>query len=220
VHQFALISEAERYDNNMLGMEPIDALKKIVTDRGIESVLQQPEIVENLMLDHCQSRKPEIHLLVSSLKENVPQRILGARTPTQRQSVIGQVSEQLQDNLGMQQEKALWTVNAWLTVLPAQSEVLPPPPKQAEPPPLPIRPLPLEPKKGVRPFIARALNQPGDGPLGIAIGTIVLLVFLGVIVYTFARILSGQQVSTTPATLIIGMIGMGIWSAFRARKKK
>jgi hypothetical protein len=99
------------------GMEPIESLKKIVVDRGI-GVLEQPDLVESLMQDHCEGRRPEIYLLVSSLKEKVPQRLMAARTLTHREAVIGQIREQMQVNLGMQPEKAAWTANAWLQVLP------------------------------------------------------------------------------------------------------
>ncbi|MGA3188672.1 MAG: hypothetical protein ABSF22_16320 [Bryobacteraceae bacterium] len=47
-------------------MEPIESLKKIISDRGI-GVLEHPDLVGDLMSDHCQGRPPEIHLLVSSL---------------------------------------------------------------------------------------------------------------------------------------------------------
>ena len=81
----------------MAAMEPIESLKKIISDRGI-GVLEHPDLVGDLMSDHCQGRPPEIHLLVSSLKEEVPQRLMAARTPAHREAVMGQVREQSQVN--------------------------------------------------------------------------------------------------------------------------
>jgi len=101
----------------MQGMEPIESLKKIVADRGI-GVLEQPELVESLLFDYCESRKPEIYLLVSSLKEAVPQRLMAVQSPIHREAVKGLIREQMQVNLGMLPEKAEWTVNAWLKALP------------------------------------------------------------------------------------------------------
>jgi hypothetical protein len=54
---------------------------------------------------------------MSSLKEEVPQHLMAARSPIHREAVRGLIREQMQVNLGMQPEKAEWTVNAWLQVL-------------------------------------------------------------------------------------------------------
>ena len=101
----------------MPAMEPIDALQKVVAEHGLEWVFEQPETVETLMQDYCQQRKPQIRFLVDALKEQIPQRLLSAQKQVQRESAVGQARAQLQANLGMQPEKAAWTVDAWLRIL-------------------------------------------------------------------------------------------------------
>jgi len=117
----------------MPGMDPIESLRKIIAERGT-GVLEQPELVENLMCDHCQGRRPEIAQLVASLKEEVPQRLLATVTVAHREAVIGQAREHMQLNLGMQPERAAWTVNAWLKVLPLPASE----PRPSQPPPIPV----------------------------------------------------------------------------------
>ena len=109
----------------MTPMEPIQALQEIVAERGLEWVLQQPEQLEYLLGDHCQRRRPEIHFLVSSLKEQIPQRLMSAYTQTQMEAAVGQARVQLQTNLGIRPENASWTVDAWLGILGKKVPVVP-----------------------------------------------------------------------------------------------
>jgi len=115
----------------MPGMEPIDALQRAVNERGLEWVFEQPELVESLLLDYCQGRKPEIHFLVGALKEQIPQRLLSAQMQAQKEAAAGQARAQLQTNLGMLPEKASWTVRAWLQVLGSGKKA---PPGPVDPP--------------------------------------------------------------------------------------
>lgn len=124
----------------MPAIEPIDALQKVVAEHGLEWVFEQPEMVESLLLDYCERRSPQIHLLVSSLKQQVPQRLLSARRPSQREAVIGQARQDLATDLGIVPEKASWTVDAWLKILDSNGKSVPPLPLEEErkEPPAPI----------------------------------------------------------------------------------
>jgi hypothetical protein len=101
----------------MSAMEPTDALQKIVAQHGLQWVFEQPETVESLLQDYCERRRPEVHFLVSSLREQIPQRLISAETQAQKEAAVGQARAQLQANLGMLPDKASWTVDAWLRIL-------------------------------------------------------------------------------------------------------
>jgi hypothetical protein len=98
-------------------MEPIDALHRAVAERGLEWVFEQPDMLGDLLFDYCELRRPEIHWLVGSLKEQIPQRLLVSQSQTQKEAAAGQAREQLQISLGMAPEKAAWTVDAWQKIL-------------------------------------------------------------------------------------------------------
>ena len=117
--------------------EPIDALKDIVAKRSLEWVFEEPDIVESLLLDYCERRSVGLHLLVSSLRAGIPQRLMAARQRNQREAAIGQARRQLETDLGLLPEKASWTVDAWLQILGEAGKSVPPGPledEQKEPP--------------------------------------------------------------------------------------
>ena len=131
-NSYSWVAQQEGQQDNMTDMEPVEALQKIVADRGV-AVLAQPDLIEGLLHDYCPLHKPEIFLLTTSLREGMPQRLMAARSLTHREAVIGQVRERMQIDLGMQRERAQWTVNAWLAVLPLQAVAVPPAPVRATP---------------------------------------------------------------------------------------
>ncbi len=85
--------------NNKIFME----LFKIILKYGID-ILDDVSKVENLLNDYCPDLKPEINILVLSLKERIHKSIL------EKKSIIESLVDKLEKNRSISKENAFWVV--------------------------------------------------------------------------------------------------------------
>jgi hypothetical protein len=100
----------------MTSMNPAEALKRIVTERGT-GVCAKVSLVEALLRDYCPADGPAIHCLVNALRQGIPQSLLADPPGTNRAARCGVLSEQLQSLCSMQKESARWSVMTWMSAI-------------------------------------------------------------------------------------------------------
>lgn len=91
-------------------------LGEILTFYG-RAVLDDPRRFEALLRDLLGEHRREINLLVTSLKERVPQHLLASTNGVPASILVDQLAQRLHDHLGIAPEFATWTVETWAIAL-------------------------------------------------------------------------------------------------------
>lgn len=91
---------------------PRQKLRELITKHG-HALCDDPRLCEALLRDFCGQYRREIFILVSALKDGVANELLKSQNSVPQGLVIARLSKRLQDDLGMTEESALWTVNSW-----------------------------------------------------------------------------------------------------------
>jgi len=100
----------------MSSMNPGDALKRIVESRTA-NVYENPFLLEALLRDYCPDDRAAVYSLVNALKEQVPQSILSAPAGSNREALAGRLRERLRTAFYMEEARAQWTVETWMSAL-------------------------------------------------------------------------------------------------------
>lgn len=95
---------------------PRQKLCEIITQYG-KTIYEDRQRLENLLCDMCGEYRREINVLISALKERVPEDLLSAPEGVPLSVLLVQLSRRLQDNLGVTDEAARWAVESWAVCL-------------------------------------------------------------------------------------------------------
>ncbi len=96
-------------------------LKDLVTTYGTE-LCTDIRKTEGLLRDKCGNHKREISVLISAMKNRVPEEILGFKGDTIDQLKFSRLVNKLQDNEGTAEEYARWAVESWVVALGKKTE--------------------------------------------------------------------------------------------------
>jgi hypothetical protein len=88
-----------------------------ITNRFGISLCDDPRRCEGLLRDLCGDYKREINLLISAMKEQVPANLLSSKGSIPWELLLNRLTRRLQDNLGLTEEAASWTVESWALAL-------------------------------------------------------------------------------------------------------
>jgi formylglycine-generating enzyme required for sulfatase activity len=128
-------------------MDMRDILQQILQRYGT-SVLEEPSRFASILNDlRMGEGKREANLLLTALREGIPDRLAGAGPATPMTPLIGQLAQRLVDDVGLADETALWAVESWALALGLRFErqvvvtppvvvpkpVAPAPPRAADP---------------------------------------------------------------------------------------
>lgn len=91
-------------------------LLEIIQNYGI-SVIDEPHRVEALLRDLCGNCRVEIAVLLTALKERVPQTLLTQGKAVSLKVLAAQLTGRLQDNHAIEQNAAQWAVETWAVAL-------------------------------------------------------------------------------------------------------
>lgn len=80
-------------------------------------LLDNPARLEGILNDTCGQCKTEIFLLVSALKEQVPQALLNSKNGMPMQFILTQQVDKLHLNRGFEKTAAQWAVESWAVAL-------------------------------------------------------------------------------------------------------
>jgi len=111
-------------------------LRQIVATHGPD-VRQDPRRCEALLRDLCPAEKREINLLLTALRERVPDDLLAAPPGQPAAVLVARLGKRLVDTLGLADESARWAVGSWALALGVASEADLPAPAPAPPPYVP-----------------------------------------------------------------------------------
>ena len=108
---------------------PREKLSRLIGQYG-SSLCDDPRRCEGLLRDLCGEYKREINLLISAMKEQVPANLLSSKGSIPWESLLNRLTRRLQDNLGLTEEAASWTVESWALALGVigSNEITPPKP--------------------------------------------------------------------------------------------
>lgn len=108
---------------------PREKLGELIATYG-QTLCDDPRRCEALLRDLCAANRREIHVLVSALRERVAADLLAASEGVPREVLRARLTQRLQDNLGLAEEIARWTVDSWALALrklsPAELDAVPP----------------------------------------------------------------------------------------------
>jgi len=91
-------------------------IEKIIKEHGL-LILSNALLFENLLKDLAPGEKAQTHLLVNSIKEDIPNRILKMKELMQDSSVIDQLGQELSKTYLIQKDAAEWVIEVWLKLL-------------------------------------------------------------------------------------------------------
>jgi hypothetical protein len=89
-----------------------EALRDLIGRHG-RALLDDPRRCEALLRDHCPDARREIAVLVSALREGVPQRLLGLPPASLSEATVSGYAARLTEELAMAEEAARWSVMTW-----------------------------------------------------------------------------------------------------------
>jgi hypothetical protein len=95
---------------------PRQKLLELIECYGL-SLCEDPRRLEALLKDHCGQHKREIFVLVSALRERVAADLLRERGTTPASLLLPRLASRLHGNLGLAEDIADWTVEAWAWAL-------------------------------------------------------------------------------------------------------
>ncbi|HEY9605902.1 MAG TPA: RDD family protein [Allocoleopsis sp.] len=95
---------------------PRQKLREIIIQYG-RSICDDPPRFEGLLRDLCGQYRKEISILVGALRERVPPELLSSQNTTPWDILLTRLTKRLQDNLGLSEEAAHWSVESWALAL-------------------------------------------------------------------------------------------------------
>lgn len=95
---------------------PRTKIQELMVQSG-RPLLDNPSRLEGILNDTCGHCKTEIFLLVSALKEQVPQALLNSKNGMPMQFILSQQVDKLHLNRGFQRTAAQWAVESWAMAL-------------------------------------------------------------------------------------------------------
>ncbi len=97
-------------------------LTELVITYGSDEISTNIRRTEGLLRDKCGNHKREISVLISAMKNRIPEEILSAKSDTINQLQFSRLVNKLQDNEGTAEEYAKWAVESWAVVLGKETE--------------------------------------------------------------------------------------------------
>lgn len=96
---------------------PRQKLCEIIACYG-QSVCDDPKRCEGLLRDFCRGEhRREISVLIGALKEQVPLKLMSSHNSLPRELLLPRLTRQLQDNLALSDDAAIWAVESWALAL-------------------------------------------------------------------------------------------------------
>ena len=109
--------------NNKMSDIPRLELAKIIKKYG-EDLCQDARKCEAFLKDLCGRHKREIFILVSGVRERIPEALQkNAQNPVSFNLLLGNLTKRLRDNLGLSPEAAVWCVETWTYALELNLEI-------------------------------------------------------------------------------------------------
>jgi hypothetical protein len=97
-----------------------DGAKAVLCDlveaRGVDLILE-PKKVEGLLRDHCPFLRTETNVLMTVLRQNVPQDLLAPVHDLPIQTHVARHATRMHERFGMEMETARWAVATWAVAL-------------------------------------------------------------------------------------------------------
>ncbi|WP_219725685.1 hypothetical protein, partial [Cylindrospermopsis raciborskii] len=94
---------------------PRQKLKEIIIQHG-RFLCDNPQRCEAFLRDYCGEYKREIFLLISALKQGVAKDLLNSSN-IPIELLLGRLTKQMQNDLGLTEEAARYAVESWAQVL-------------------------------------------------------------------------------------------------------
>ena len=140
------MSEPEEAASGAGATDARETLRQMVETYGREVCLD-PRRCEGLLRDLCPGEKREISLLLTALRERIPEELVAAGPGQPIAVLAARLGKRLSDTLGLNEEAARWAVGSWALALGLASAAdlpapAPPPPSYAPPPYVPPAPPP------------------------------------------------------------------------------
>jgi hypothetical protein len=88
----------------------------LVAARGVDFILE-PKKVEGLLRDYCPFLRTETNVLLTVLRQNVPQDLLAPVHDLGITTHVARHAARLHERLGMEMETARWAVSTWALAL-------------------------------------------------------------------------------------------------------
>lgn len=96
--------------------QPRQKLCEIIVRYG-EAASEDPRRCEALLRDLCGQHRREISLLVSAMRDGVPEQLRSSKGGIPQAVLVGRLTTRLCDNLGLAPEAATWAVESWALAL-------------------------------------------------------------------------------------------------------
>jgi hypothetical protein len=106
-----------------------DALRAIISRHG-QAVCNDPRRLRGLLTDHCPGMKREVHLLSVALEQRLVDELLRSSAGVPWPALAGRLVRRMADDLGVTEDAARWTVEAWGVALGKCSPGSVPPPSR------------------------------------------------------------------------------------------
>ncbi len=97
-------------------------LKELVATYGTE-LSADIRKVEGLLRDYCGEHKREISVLISSMKNRIPEEILNAKSDVIESFHSSRLIKRLYDNEGVDKDFAQWAVESWVVALDKETNI-------------------------------------------------------------------------------------------------
>jgi len=100
----------------------VETLKKLVASYGL-SLTKDERRLERLLLEYCAWNKREINALIAAIRYQVVDKLVSISTQQVKPSYLGELMNKFQEESGLPNELAKWTVSAWVDVLNVQIQI-------------------------------------------------------------------------------------------------
>jgi hypothetical protein len=88
----------------------------LIAARGVDLILE-PRRVEGLLRDYCPFLRTETNVLMTVLRQNVPQDLLAPVHDLPIQTHVARYASRMHERFGMEMETARWAVATWALAL-------------------------------------------------------------------------------------------------------
>src|SRR5438128_9589840 len=95
---------------------PRQKLCELIAKYG-ESICDEPGRVEGLLRDLCPHDRREVYILANALKARIGTDLRSMSTSVPIEMTLTRLSKRLEDEQGLSQEVARWTVESWALAL-------------------------------------------------------------------------------------------------------